>query len=288
MSSLHRVEYEITPPKSAISIDWPELWRYRDLFLVMSWRDLSVRYKQTALGVVWAVVQPLLTTVIFTVIFGRIAKIPTSGNAVEASHVPYPVFVLIGLICWQFYSGTITKTSESMVLNAQMIQKVYFPRLIIPGSMIISGVVDMTIVSVILGIMMACYGFTPHLVGVAVIPLLVISLILTTVGQGLMCSAVNVRYRDVRYALPFVVQTMMYVTPVIYPVGMLDGHPWLKTLMIWLNPISGTITNARTGLVGDGNIDWPMLFISLGMGAVYFILGLLYFRRTERHFADIV
>jgi lipopolysaccharide transport system permease protein len=288
MSALHRVEYEIAPPKSAVSIDWPELWRFRDLFLVMSWRDLSVRYKQTALGVLWAIFQPLLTTIVFTVIFGGVGKIPTSSNADLAKHVPYPVFVLTGLVCWQFYSGTITKMSEAMVANAQMIQKVYFPRLIIPGSMTLSGLVDMSIVSVILGIMMACYGFTPHLVGVAIIPLLVLTLVMTAVGQGLFCSALNVRYRDVRYALPFIVQTMMFVTPVIYPVDMLDRHPPLKLAMIWLNPISGTITNARAGLIGDGHVDWTMLAISLLMSTVYLILGLIYFRKTERHFADIV
>jgi len=288
MSTQAHVEYEIKAPRSAISVDWRELWRYRDLFLVMSWRDLSVRYKQTVLGLLWVVFQPLLTTVIFTVIFGRLAKIPTSGDAAEASRVPYPVFVLIGLVCWQFYAGSVVKASDSMVQNAQVIQKVYFPRLIIPGSMMISGLVDMVVVSVTLGILMGCYGFVPHFVSIAVVPISVITLLLTTIGQGLLCAAINVRYRDVKYALPFIIQTMMYVTPVIYPASLLNGHPLLKDLMIWLNPIAGTITNTRTSLVGNGRVDWSMMAISVLMSLVYAAIGVIYFRRTERHFADIV
>lgn len=282
MSAISRIEYEITPPKRGAWIDWPELWRYRDLFLVLSWRDLSVRYKQTALGVVWALLQPLVTTVIFTFVFNGIAKI-TSGSA-----TPYPVFVLVGLIFWQFYSGTITKASDSMVTNASIIQKVYFPRLIVPAAALITSLVDMAIVCVFLVIAMIYYGVHPQAMAIAILPLLMATIIMTSLGQGVFCAALNIKYRDVRYALPFFVQTLMYLTPVMYPVKMLDRHPLAKTLMIWLNPVSGTIANGRAALFGDAPIDWPMLWISLLMGFVYFIFGLSYFRRTERYFADIV
>jgi lipopolysaccharide transport system permease protein len=277
-----QTEVIISPPKRFIHVDWPELWRFRDLFLVLAWRDISVRYKQTALGAVWAVFQPVITMVIFTFIFNRVAKVESGDGT------PYPIFLYVGLLLWQFYSGTITKASESMVVNANMVQKVYFPRLIVPAATAMTGLVDLAVAGLVLVAMMVFYGFAPHWQGVAVLPIILVALVLASLGVGLFLASVNVKYRDVRYALPFVIQTLMYVTPVIYPVKMLDRYPVIQKVMLWLNPISGLISNARAGILGQSALDWSALSVSCGMSVVFFALGLAYFRSTERHFADIV
>jgi lipopolysaccharide transport system permease protein len=275
-------EFTIAPPTRFISVNWKELWRYRDLFLVFAWRDISVRYKQTVLGVLWAVLQPLVMMVIFTYIFNRLAKIESGDGT------PYPIFLYVGLLLWQYFSGTLTNASNSMVGNARIIQKVYFPRLIIPASSAVTGLVDLAVASVVLIGMMVHYGFHPHLTGVLILPLLLVIAILASLGMGLFLASMNIKFRDVRYALPFIIQIMMYVTPVIYPVSMLDRHPVIKTLMIWLNPISGVISNARAGLLGTAPVDWSILGISAFTSVLFFIFGLYYFRATERFFADIV
>ena len=276
------MEYVIEPPKRLLRINWRELWRYRDLFLVLSWRDISVRYKQTALGVLWAVFQPFITMVVFTFIFNRMAHIQSGDNT------PYPIFLYVGLLFWQYYAGTLAKASDSMVTNAAIIQKVYFPRLIIPASSAITGLVDMAVAAVILAGMMVYYGYHPHLLGLLLLPVLLACAVLSAMGLGLFCASLNIKYRDVRYALPFFIQILMYVTPVIYPVQMLDRHPLAKTAMLWLNPMSGVVTNARAGLLGNAPIEWGMLGISALMSVVFLLGGLTYFRSTERYFADIV
>lgn len=277
-----RTEFIIAPPRKWLSINWQELWRYRDLFLVLAWRDIAVRYKQTALGVIWAIFQPFVTMIVFTFIFNRMANI-NSGDS-----TPYPVFLYVGLILWQYYSGTLTNASNSMISNASLIQKVYFPRLIVPGTTAITGLLDLLISSVILIGMMIYYGVTPHLAGILLLPLLLLCTVLSSLGMGLFLASINIKYRDVRHALPFFIQSMMYVTPVIYPVKMLDKYPVIKTMMLWLNPVSGVITNARAGLLGQGALDYQVMGISLLMSIVYFVVGLYYFRSTERYFADIV
>jgi lipopolysaccharide transport system permease protein len=277
-----RTELIIAPPGRWISINWPEIWRYRDLFLVLAWRDIAVRYKQTALGVVWAIFQPLVTMIVFTFIFNRMAGI-NSGDS-----TPYPVFLYVGLLLWQYYSGTLTNASNSMVSNASLIQKVYFPRLIVPATAATTGLIDLAISAVILVGMIVYYGVMPHLVGILILPALLACAVLSALGMGLLLASLNVKYRDVRFALPFFIQIMMYVTPVIYPFKMLGNHPLIKGLMLWLNPISGVITNARAGLLGQGAVDFAVLGISLLMSVVYFVGGLYYFRSTERYFADIV
>ena len=277
-----RDEYVISPPKRFLSVDWKELWRYRDLFVVLAWRDVAVRYKQTALGVLWAVLPSLVTMVVFTFVFNGMAKIESGDGT------PYPIFLYVGLLFWQYYSNTLANAAHSTVLNAGLIQKIYFPRLIIPASAAVTGLVDLVIAGVILAGMMIYYGFRPQLIGALILPVLLLCTVLVAMGMGLFATAVNVKYRDVRYAVPFLIQTTMYVTPVIYPVTMLDGHPVIKTLMLWLNPISGVITNARSGILGRSPVDWQMLGISLAMSSVIFLLGLIYFRNAERYFADIV
>jgi lipopolysaccharide transport system permease protein len=275
-------EFTIVPPRRFISVNWKELWRYRDLLLVFTWRDISVRYKQTALGVLWAIIQPVVTMVIFTFIFNRVAKIQSGDGT------PYPIFLYVGLLFWQYFSGTLANASNSMVANASIIQKVYFPRLIIPTSAAIAGLVDLAVASVVMVGLMVYYGYAPHIIGVLILPLLLVIAVLASLGLGMFFASLNIKYRDVRHALPFVISIMMYVTPVIYPVSMLDGHPVIKTLMLWLNPISGVIANARAGVLGSAPIDWSVLGISAFAAVLYFVFGLYYFRATERYFADIV
>jgi len=275
-------DFVIVPPRRWLSINWRELWRYRDLFVVLAWRDITVRYKQTALGVIWAVFQPLVTMIVFTLIFNRMANI-NSGDS-----TPYPIFLYVGLLLWQYYSSTLTNASNSMISNAPLIQKVYFPRLIVPATAATTGLVDLAFAAVILLGMMLHYRVVPHLIGILIVPLLLLCMILSAFGMGLIMASLNVKYRDVRFALPFFIQILMYVTPVIYPVSMLDGHPLIKFSMLWLNPISGVITNARAGLLGQGSLDVSVLGISLVTSLVYAVGGLYYFRSTERHFADIV
>ena len=249
---------------------------------MLAWRDISVRYKQTALGVAWAIFQPFVTMIVFTFIFNRMASI-TSGDA-----TPYPVFLYVGLLFWQYYSGTLTNASNSIIGNTSLIQKVYFPRLIVPATAATTGLIDLVLSAVILVGMMIYYGVMPTLIGILILPALLGCAVLSALGMGLLMASLNVKYRDVRFALPFFIQIMLYVTPVIYPVKMLGNYPVIKGLMLWLNPISGVITNARAGLLGQGAVDFGVLGISLLMSMVYFVGGLYYFRSTERFFADIV
>jgi lipopolysaccharide transport system permease protein len=220
--------------------------------------------------------------VVFTFIFNRVGKIQ-SGDA-----TPYPVFLYVGLLLWHYYSNTLTHASDSLVGHQNMIQKIYFPRLVLPATAATTGLVDLTVSSLILVGMMVFYGFHPPVSGLLVLPVLLICVILASLGFGFFLAAINVKYRDVRYALPFFIQILMYVTPVIYPVKMLDKHLVIKNIMLWFNPISGVITNARAALLGQGHFDWAIMAISFFMGCVYFVLGLYYFRNTERYFADIV
>ncbi|MDD5008118.1 MAG: ABC transporter permease [Syntrophorhabdaceae bacterium] len=271
----------IEPPKKIIHIEWRELWAYRDLFLVLAWRDISVRYKQTLLGVLWVILQPVMTMAVFTFIFNRMAGIESGDGT------PYPVFLYTGLLLWQYFSSTVNNSAQSMVANASLIQKVYFPRLIIPATSVTTAFVDLAVSSAILVLMMAYYGFMPQLVGVAIIPLLLLIVTFTALGVGLFLASLNVKYRDVRYALPFFINIGLYITPVIYPASMLDKYPVVKTLFLCLNPMAGVINGARAGLLGRSPIEWGALAVSLFVGIVYFLLGLLYFRRTESYFADI-
>ena len=276
-----KTSIEISPPRRLTRIDWHELWRFRDLFLVLAWRDISVRYKQTALGVIWAVLQPLTTMVIFSFIFNRMAGIESGDGT------PYPLFLYTGQLIWLYFSNTVTHASNSLVANASLVQKIYFPRLILPATAAITGFVDFFIALVILAGMMIWYGFAPGLTGLLLFPVLLLTSVMCSMGIGLFLSAINVKYRDVRHALPFLIQTLMYVTPVIYPVSMLDNYPWAKIAMTWLNPMSGVVSNARAGLLGNSDFDWSAMWISMLMSFVYLVIGLRYFRSTERYFADI-
>ncbi len=278
----NKTEFTIEPPKKWLSINWNELWRYRDLFFVLAWRDISVRYKQTTLGVIWAIFQPFITMIVFTFIFNRVATINSGDNT------PYPIFLYVGLLFWQYFSNTLTNASNSMITNASLIQKIYFPRLIIPATSATTGLIDLAISTLILAGMMIFYGIMPNLIGIIIIPLLLFIAVLSSLGMGLFLASLNIKYRDIRFALPFFIQILMYVTPVIYPVKMLDNYPFTRDLMLWLNPISGVITNARSGILGQGSVDFEILGISFFVSIIYFVSGLYYFRSTEKYFADIV
>jgi lipopolysaccharide transport system permease protein len=271
----------IEPPKKFIQINLRELWTYRDLFLVLAWRDVSVRYKQTVLGALWAILQPVMTMVVFTFIFNRMAGIESGDGT------PYPIFLYTGLLIWQYFSATVNNAAQSMVTNANLIQKVYFPRLLIPASGAATALIDLAVASAILVVMMMHYGFPPRFVGVAIIPVLLLITTLCALGFGLFLASLNVKYRDVRYALPFFINIGLYITPVIYPVAMLDRYPMVKTLFVWLNPMASVINSARAGILGRSTFEWNMLIVSLLVSIVYFLIGLFYFKRTETYFADI-
>jgi len=259
-----------------IGLDLGDLWAHRDLFYFLVLRDVKVRYKQTALGVAWAILQPLLTMVVFTAIFGRLAGVPSDGE-------PYPIFVFAGLLPWNFFNQAVTNSSNSLVGNATLITKVYFPRLVIPGAAVGAGLVDFMIAMGILFVMVFHYG--PHF-GLGVLMLIPLAFLTTlfATGVGMWMSALNVKYRDVRYALPFVLQIWMYVTPIIYPVTFIPGRwRWL----IALNPLSGIIQGFRSAIFGR-SFDWGAIAISSAVTVSVLVCAAFEFRRMEREFADII
>jgi lipopolysaccharide transport system permease protein len=258
------------------SLDLRDLWAHRDLFYFLVWRDVKVRYKQTALGVAWAVLQPLLTMVVFTVIFGRLAGVPSDGE-------PYPIFVYAGLLPWNFFNQAVTTSSNSLVGNAALITKVYFPRLVIPGAAVGAGLVDFAIAAVILFVMALHYRIV---FGASILMLIPLALLTTlfAAGVGMWMSALNVKYRDVRYALPFVLQIWMYVTPIIYPVTFIpERWRW----MIVLNPLSGIIQGFRSAIFSRP-FGWSGIGVSAAMTLSVLIYAAYAFRRMEREFADII
>lgn len=270
--------YTIVPPRSWFSLDFAELARYKELLGVFVWRNVKVRYKQTSIGVAWAVLQPLLTMIIFSVFFGRLAKIPSDG-------VPYPVFVFAGLLFWNLFSSSLTNASSSMVESSAMIQKIYFPRLILPLSAILTPMIDFAISFGLLLIVMGWYRFIPGWHGLVLLPILMGMTVFSVLGLGLWMCSLNVKYRDVRYALPFFIQILLFITPVIYPVSIIpQKFQWIA----YLNPMTGVITAARSSLLGNASVDWMLLVISFATSIVLFLFGLWYFKKTEQFFADII
>jgi len=270
-------EIRIKPIKGFINIDWKELWRYRELFYFLSWRDIKVRYKQTAFGILWAILQPFLTMVIFTIFFGRIAGI-------SSNDIPYPIFVYVGLLFWNYFSNSLSSASSALVSNQAIIQKIYFPKIIMPVASTLVFLIDFLFASAILIALMAFYHFSPTLIGILlIIPSLIITF-LSFSGLGLIFSAINVKYRDVRYALPFFIQLLIFVTPVIYPTNILGKYQWLW----YLNPMSGVIETIRAGLLGTGAINWGLFASSVLLSIVLFFFGILYFKRAEKDFADLI
>lgn len=272
------MKYEIKPPKGLVRIDLPEIFRYKDLLYIFVWRDIKVRYKQTAIGVLWAIFQPLLTMLIFSFFFGRLAKVPSDG-------IPYPVFVYTGLLLWNYFSAALTNASDSLIGSEGIIKKVYFPRLILPASTVVTPAIDFAISFLVLGAVMVYYHFIPGWIGLVVMPVLLLISIVSALGVGLFLSAINVKYRDVRYALPFFIQIALYITPVIYPVSIIPAKlQWVA----YLNPMTGVISVARSLVLRTSAVDWTLVGISIAMSLILFFLGLAYFRKTERFFADVM
>lgn len=268
----------IIKPKKFFSFsDIKEVWEYRELLYFFTWRDLKVRYKQTAIGILWAVFQPFITMVVFSIFFGGLLKIPSDG-------VPYPIFIYTGLLFWQFFSSALSDTSNVLVANQAIITKVYFPRLILPLSSVMTKFVDFAIASVILVGMMIYYGYTPHLIGLLIIPLLLIITFMISTGLGLILASVNVKYRDVRYILPFFIQILMFITPVIYPASIAGKYSWVLAF----NPMMGVIQSARAAVLGTTILNWTLVGISLVATFILMIIGIYTFKKTERYFADII
>lgn len=263
-------------PKWAL-LDLSEVWAYKELFWIFAWRDIKVRYKQTILGAGWAILQPLFSMFIFTIFFGNFAKIP-SGE------LPYPLFVLIGLTFWNYFSGVLSRASNSLIENESIVKKVYFPREILPLSTVGANLLDFIISFTLLLIVSLYFHFVPNALILLIVPLGLIIGTLGAGGLGLLLSAFNVKYRDVRYALPFFIQMMIFLTPVIYPTSIM--RPAFRYI-IALNPMTGVINAARVIFSGGTNLDWEILGISAGASILVFIIGLYYFRSTERFFADL-
>jgi lipopolysaccharide transport system permease protein len=269
---------DIEPTRGWRAINLADLWRYRELLYILVWRDLKVRYRQTLLGALWVMGQPLLTMVIFTVLFNRLARIEAGGG------VPYAVFVLAGLLPWTFFSAGVTNSGNSLIGSAHLISKVYFPRLIIPASAVLAALADFGVSCLVLAGLMAWYQVVPS-VGVLLLPAVVALAVLLATGVGLWLSALNVEYRDVRVVIPFLMQFWMYATPVVYPMHLLPEH-WRP--FVALNPLTGVVEAFRACLLGTTEIPWLALGWSTLAGLALFVSGAYFFRRTERQFADLL
>ena len=286
MESQVRAEAPVTRPRKKLIIErrssffdlnWSALWEYRELGYVLIWRDLAVRYKQTAIGVAWVILQPLITMLIFTAVFGRMAKVPSDG-------VWYPVFSLTALLPWTYFSQAVSRAGESVVANGRMVSKIYFPRLWLPIAMVISPLVDFAL-SMVLLFGLLIYAGIPLTWKVATLPIFIFLAMLTAIGISLFTSAMNVKYRDVGHAIPFVIQIWMFLTPVVYPLSIVPEHwRWLYGL----NPMVGVIEGFRWALLGRTAPDPVVMVESAAMLVVIVMAGVVYFRQMERRFADII
>ena len=267
----------IEPSRGWVSLRLRALWRSRELLYFLIWRDVKVRYKQTLLGAAWAILQPLLTMVVFSIFFGKLARMPSDG-------VPYPLFAYVALVPWTFFANGLILSSGSLVSNQTLLRKVYFPRLVIPISAVASGLIDFGIAFVVLLGLAARYGFTPtsHMLW---LPALVLLALVTALGVGLWFSALNVLYRDIQYVVPFLVQVWLYATPIVYPSSLVPER-W-RTLYA-LNPMVGVVEGFRWALLGTGTAPGPMILVSAAAALALMIGGLFFFRRMEKSFSDVV
>jgi lipopolysaccharide transport system permease protein len=267
----------IAPSRSWVPLHLGELWEYRELLYFLVWREIKVRYKQTALGIAWAVIQPVFTMAVFSLFFGRLGKLPSDG-------LPYPVFVYCALLPWQLFAFALAESSNSVVANQRLITKVYFPRLIVPIAAVSVGLADFAISCVVLAGLMAAYGIAPS-AAAWTLPMFTLLAVATALGVGVWLSAINVRYRDVRYTIPFLTQIWLFATPVAYASSLVPGR-W--RVLYALNPMVGVVEGFRWALLGQADSPGAMVAVSAGAVAVLLVSGLFYFRRTERTFADIV
>ena len=267
----------IEPAKGWLSLELGDLWEYRELLYFLTWRDIKVRYKQTVLGAAWAILQPLFTMVVFSLFFGRLAGVPSDG-------IPYPIFSYAALVPWQFFANGLSASSNSLVGGANLIRKVYFPRLAMPISAVLSGVVDFCLAFLVLLAMMLFFGIVPT-ARVVWLPALLLLALTTSLGVGLWFSAMNVQFRDVRYAVPFLINAWMFATPIAYPSSLLP-EPW-RTLY-GLNPMAGVVEGFRWALLGTETAPGSIVFVSAGVAVALLVSGAFYFRRMEDTFADVV
>jgi len=275
--SLPRRKLIIEKRSGPLDIDWSALWEYRELGYILIWRDVTVRYKQTAIGVAWVILQPLITMLIFTAIFSMLAKVPSDG-------VWYPVFSLTALLPWTYFSQAVTRSGESVVTNAKIVSKIYFPRLWLPLAMVVSPLIDFAL-SMILLFGLLLYAGIPLSWKVVTLPAFILLAMLTALGLSLFTSAMNVKYRDVGHAIPFVIQIWMYLSPIVYPVSLVPEHwRWLYGL----NPMAGVIEGFRWALLGRTAPDPVVMAESMVVLLLVVITGLVYFRKMERQFADII
>lgn len=266
----------IEPKKGWQLIDFKELREYRDLFFFLVWRDIKILYKQTVLGFTWAIIRPVFSMIVFTVVFGRLAKVPSDG-------IPYPIFSYAALLPWTYFATSLSKSSDSLISSAGMLTKIYFPRIIIPFTPVLAGLLDFAIASSILVVMMVWYGIVPTF-NVIFLPLLVLLMILTAAGIGMWLSALAIQYRDIRHAMQFVVQLLMYAAPVIWPVSLI---PEKYRLLYGIYPMSGVIEGFRSSLLGATPMPWDLILMGTASSLIIAISGALYFRRMERVFADV-
>jgi len=269
--------FSIDPPSSWTSIGFHELWDYRELLYFLIWRDVKVRYKQTALGAAWAVIQPVFMMLVFSLFFGRLGKIPSDG-------IPYPVFTFCALLPWQLFAHAVGESSNSLVGNQNLITKVYFPRLVVPISAVLGGVVDFAIAFVLLMVMMGYYGIVPSL-AIVTLPAFLLLAIMTALGVGLWLSALNVQYRDVRYTINFLIQFWLFATPVAYPSSLVPER-WRA--LYGLNPMAGVVEGFRWALLGKTDPPGALLWVSIAVVSLLLVGGLYYCRRMEQQFADVV
>lgn len=257
---------------------WKDIWHYRELFYFLAWRDILVRYKQTVIGIAWSLLRPLLTMIVFTIIFGKLAKLPSEG-------VPYPILVFAAMLPWQFFSNSLSESSNSLIANSNLLSKIYFPRIIMPTSSVIVSLVDFLISFVILALLMIWYKFIPDW-RIVTLPFFLMLALFASLGFGLWIAALNVKYRDFRYIIPFIVQFGLYISPVGFSSSIIPGN-W--RLLYSINPMVGVIDGFRWALLGQNvQIYWPGFLLSIGLTFLVFLYGLRYFRMTERTFADVI
>lgn len=266
----------IQPKHGWVGFDLREVWRYRELLYFLAWRDIKLRYKQTALGAAWAIIQPFFAMVVFTLFFGKLAQIPSDG-------VPYAIFSYCALVPWTYFSNALSSAGNSLVGSANLITKVYFPRLIVPGASVLAGTLDFGIAFLVLLGMMLYYGIAPSW-GILLVPVLLLLTMGTALGVGTWLSALNVEYRDVRYVIPFMIQLWMFATPIVYPLSLV---PERYRLLVALNPMAGIIEGYRAALLGRP-FQWGALAMSAVLCVLLLLAGVFYFRRVEKTFADVI
>lgn len=272
-------EIVLRPPKGWLGLQLRELWAYRELFFFLTWRDVKVRYKQTVLGAAWAILQPITSMIVFTIFFNRLAGIAPGGD------LPYSVWNYTAMVPWAFFSEGMRNASNSLVGSANLLKKVYFPRLVIPASTVVSGLVDFVLAFGVLLVMMLVYGITPTL-NIVFLPFFLLLALAAALGVGLWLSAMNVMFRDVRYMVPFMTQLWMFVTPIVYPSTLIADE---KLRMIYgINPMAGVVEGFRWALLGMDTAPGPMLIVSVVMTVLLLVSGAFYFRRVEKTFADVV